>query len=70
MSMQKPQRRVVRAGGLDRFMEDFRDEMGAKVGESLVTYHERFVTPLEERLAWLETPIWLRWLRRVEGWFR
>jgi hypothetical protein len=46
--------------------------MGQKVARTLGEYHQQHVTPLEERLAWLELP-WYKKLRdyakRWWAWF-
>lgn len=59
-------RATVRAGKLDKTLEQFNEEMGGKVAQSIMTYHNRYVAPLERRIAWLELP-WYRklWLNAV-----
>jgi hypothetical protein len=57
---------------LERTLERFNAEMGQKVARTLGEYHQQHVTPLEERLAWLELP-WYKKLRdyakRWWAWF-
>lgn len=64
MAVGRDPRATVRIGALERTLEGMNVEMGAKVAQSLAKYHETYVRPLEERIAWLETSWYVRlWLR-------
>lgn len=52
--MQPLSRQPVRVGALERTLEQFNAEIGAKVAKLLTAYHEREVEPLRQRLAVLE----------------
>jgi hypothetical protein len=63
MPNREPQK-TVRAGQLDRTLEQFNAEIGVKVAETLHRYHEQHVEP---RLAALEAPFWRRWWRKIKA---
>lgn len=76
--MKKPQRlpqKTVRVGAFERRMDRIHAEIEGRQKDTewtiscvLAEYHERFVEPLEAKIAWLETPWWRRVWVRVRGW--
>ena len=63
--MPKPQQRTVRAGQLERVLGAKDAEYGQKVALFLEEYHTRWVVPLEQRIAYLEQPLYKRALDRI-----
>lgn len=63
----KPQRKTVRAGALVDALNHQDEATKRRMESVLVGYHERFVAPLEARIATLERPWWDRWLTRLWG---
>jgi len=61
---QRLPQQAVRVGKFEQSLEAMNQELGQKVTESLVVYHERFVEP---RLKALETPWWKRWWIKIRG---
>lgn len=64
---QKPQRRTVRAGQLDRVLTE-QEVHNQKMQQAVVrAYHAEIVAPLMLRIRRLETPWWKRLANRVRG---
>lgn len=63
----KPQRKMVRTGALVDALNHQDQTAKQRLGSVLIGYHERFVAPLEARVAALERPFWERWLTRLWG---
>lgn len=66
MPNRTPQK-TVRAGQLDKTLEQFNAEMGVKVAETLHRYHDQYVEP---RLAALEAPFYRRWWAKLAAFAR
>jgi hypothetical protein len=69
MKEQRRPQQAVRVGGFERYMSGKDQEYGAKMAlvlqATLEEYHAAIVLPLERRVAYLEAPVWRRFLDRV-----
>lgn len=74
-------RQTVHVGEFEQWVGDFRKgmliEIGAKAAAQLATYHEKNIIPLQEgmealieRLAWIETPWYVKVWTHIQAWWR
>jgi len=71
-------REVVRVNRLEYTLQKFRLEVAEAtaegMAESMAQFHEKYLSPeinrLEERIEWLEKPLYAKWWWRLKSWTR
>ena len=61
-------RQTARISHVESALDDHNKETAKKMALVLKEFHLKYVTPLEQRVAWLETPWYRRLFLRTRGW--